>query len=190
MKTTLYESKANNRGVNTTLYNYSIIYRVWCYESKKSYVAYSCNRERNVRSGLTSLKQNKNLSDEAYKIVHSDYVRFNLIKYFPCQTLNELLLEVDNIIKTIDCVNEPLSDFDREIMTKYKWKSRREYNSAYYKAYYQLNKDKYKYDKDKSKRLIQKNNIRITCECGCIIKKYNLPSHLRTKKHNKRMKEP
>lgn len=172
------------------MYQYSVIYRVWCYESKKSYVVYTCNRARNVRAGFTSLKQNKNLSNEAYKIVHSDYVRFNLIKYFPCQTLNELLLEVDKIIKTIDCVNETLSDFDREIMTKYKWKNRREYNSAYYKAYYEKHKDKYKYNKDRAKKLIEKNNVRITCECGVIIKKYYLPSHLKTKRHNKRMKSP
>lgn len=170
-----------------SLYNYSIIYRVWCYESKKSYVAYSCNRARSTRAGLVSLKQSKNLSDEAYKIVHSDYVRFRLIKYFPCQTLNELLLEVDDIVKTIDCVNEPLSDFDREIMTKYKWKSRREYNSAYFKAYYEKHKDKYKYNKGRAKTLLEKNNYRITCKCGSIIKKYNLPSHLKTKKHHQRI---
>lgn len=167
-----------------SLYNYSIIYRVWCYESKKSYVTYSCNRNRNVRAGLTSLKQNKNLSDEAYKIVHSDYVRFRLIKYFPCQTLNELLLEVDDIVKTIDCVNEPLSNFDREIMTKYKWKSRREYNSAYFKAYYEKHKDKYL---NKAKKSNRKNDFHITCECGSIIKKYYLPSHLKTKKHHQRI---
>jgi hypothetical protein len=172
------------------MYQYSVIYRVWCYESKKSYVAYTCNKNRNVRAGSTSLKQNKNLSNEAYKIVHSDYVRFNLIKYFPCQTLNELLLEVDKIIKTIDCVNKPLSDFDREIMTKYKCKSRREYNSAYYKAYYEKHKHKYKYDKDRDKKLKRKNNFHITCECGVIIKKYYLPSHLKTKRHNKRMNSP
>ena len=172
------------------MYQYSVIYRVWCYETKKSYVAYTCNRNKSVRAGFTSLKQNKNLSEEAYNIVHSDYVRFNLIKYFPCQTLNELLLEVDDIVKTIDCVNKPLSAFDREIMTKYKWKSRREYNSAYYKAYYEKNKHKYKYNKDRAKILIEKNNVYIKCECGCIVKKYYMPSHLRTKKHNKRMNSP
>jgi len=167
-----------------SLYNYSIIYRVWCYESKKSYVAYSCNRSRSTRAGLVSLKQSKNLSDEAYKIVHSDYVRFRLIKYFPCQTLNELLLEVDDIVKTIDCVNKPLSDFDREIMTKYKCKSRREYNSAYFKAYYEKHKDKYF---NKAKKSNRKNNFHIKCECGSIIKKYYLPSHLKTKKHHQRI---
>jgi len=172
------------------MYQYSVIYRVWCYETKKSYVAHTCNRARSVRAGLTSLKQNKNLSNEAYKIVHSDYVRFNLIKYFPCQTLNELLLEVNDIVKTIDCVNKPLSDFDREIMTKYKWKSRREYNYAYFKAYYEKHKDKYKYNKDRAKKLIEKNNVRITCECGVIIKKYYLPSHLKTKRHHKKMNSP
>ena len=171
----------------TTMYENTLIYKVCCYETKKCYVAYTCNRCKSVRNGFISLKQNKRLSEEAYKIVHSDYARFSLIKYFPCQTLNELLLEVDKIIKTIDCVNKPLSDFDREIMTKYKWKSRREYNSAYYKAYYEKNKHKYKYDKDKSKILLEKNNVHITCKCGSIIKKYNLPSHLKTKKHYQRI---
>jgi len=163
-----------------TMYENTLIYKVWCYETKKCYVAYTCNRSKSVRNGFTSLKQNRNLNEEAYNIVHSDYARFRLIKYFPCQTLNELLLEVDKIIKTIDCVNKPLTDFDKEIMTKFKWKSRREYNSLYYKAYYQKNKDK-------SKILLEKNNIHITCECGSIIKKYNLPSHLKTKKHYQRI---
>ena len=170
-----------------TMYENAIIYRVWCYESKKSYVAYTCNRSKSVRAGFISLKQNKSLSKDAYNIVHSDYVRFNLIKYFPCQTLNELLLEVDKIIKTIDCVNKPLSNFNREIMTKYKWKSRREYNSAYFKAYYEKHKDKYL---NKAKKSSRKNNFHITCECGVIIKKYYLPSHLKTKKHHKRMNSP
>ena len=75
-------------------------------------------------------------------------------------------------------------------MTKYKWKSRREYNSAYYKAYYEKNKHKYKYNKDRAKILIEKNNVYIKCKCGCIVKKYYMPSHLRTKKHNKRMNSP
>lgn len=176
-----------------TMYQYSVIYRVWCYESKKSYVAYTCNKNKSVRSGFVSLKQNKKLSPEAYKIVHSNYARFKLIKYFPCKTLNELLLEIDDIIKTIDCVNKPLSDFDRKIMTKYKWNSRREYNAKYHRAYYHMNKKKFNNEKAllRNKRYRERNNFYVKCEiCGSIYQNLYTTKHILTKKHLKAFESP
>lgn len=141
-------------------YKYAFIYRVWCYKTKKSYIAYSYNRRRCVRAAKNALLYNKKLSKEAYDIVHSDYVRFNYIEDYPCDTLNQLLLRVDEIIKGIDCVNIPLTEEDKDIMKKYKWST----------TSYRKNRLK------KSEDMI--------CECGAIIKKSYYTQHIKTKKHH------
>ncbi len=82
-------------------------------------------------------------------------------------------------------MNEPLSNFDKEIMSKYKWKSKKGYNSTYYKAYYYKNKDKF--TKKRSKEWYGRNQQPITCECGSIIKRYYLSKHLKTGKHKRWM---
>ena len=67
------------------------------------------------------------------------------------------------------------------------------------KQYYNLNKEKtkqYRLEnkekiKEKDKRyielhreqILERNKIKMTCECGCVITKYYLPKHLKTKTH-------
>lgn len=146
-------------------YKYAFIYRLWCYKTKKSYIAYSCNSRQCVRSAKNSLLHNKKLSKEAYDIVHSDYVRFNLIEDYPCDTFNQLLLRVDEIVKGIECVNIPLSQEDKEIMRKYKWSS-----LSYRKSRLKKSED-------------------MICECGTIIKNSYYTEHKKTKKHKRLMME-
>ena len=43
------------------------------------------------------------------------------------------------------------------------------------KKYYEKNKDK----------LMEKGKVKITCECGSVVSKYNLCNHRKTKKHHK-----
>ena len=53
----------------------------------------------------------------------------------------------------------------------------RKYMKEYMREYNKINKEKYQQQNDKRK------TIRIDCECGCNIGKYNLEHHSKTKKH-------
>ena len=62
------------------------------------------------------------------------------------------------------------------------------YNKEYHQEYREKNKERYKeqakeyYEKNKEKRQ-QRNKETITCECGCVMRRYCLSRHLKTKKH-------
>jgi len=79
----------------------------------------------------------------------------------------------------------------------------KEYDKQYYvknkdkylernKQYYTNNKDKIleqnkHYKTENKDKLLERMNQKVTCECGCIVSRCNLPRHKRTKKHLKLM---
>ena len=80
----------------------------------------------------------------------------------------------------------------KKISDKKCYENHREARIAKVKNYYENNKEKVKdykaeyYEKNKEiiKEIIkEKNNIKITCECGCELTKDALTRHLKTKKH-------
>ena len=56
-----------------------------------------------------------------------------------------------------------------------------EYMREYMKEYYQKNKNKI------GKANADRKLKTLTCDCGCIVARYNLEKHKRSKKHNKKM---
>ncbi len=62
----------------------------------------------------------------------------------------------------------------------------------YNKQYKTANKDKISENKKQyytvnKEKLLEHMNQKITCECGCIVSRTNLPPHRKTKKHMKLM---
>ena len=65
---------------------------------------------------------------------------------------------------------------------------RLEYKKEYYQNNHQKILEKHKqYHQDNREKRLEKNKEKITCECGCILTKYELKRHRNTDKHKKKM---
>ena len=72
--------------------------------------------------------------------------------------------------------NERNKETIAERAKKYKENNKqtiKEYNKVWQKEFYENNKE----------AIAEKSKEKVTCECGCEIRKFNLPRHLKTKKH-------
>ena len=57
------------------------------------------------------------------------------------------------------------------------------------KQYYQDNKERSdNYYKDNKAHILERQNTKVVCECGCKVSKGNLPAHIKSKKHESMMK--
>lgn len=107
-----------------------------------------------------------------------DNFHIELLEDYSCGSLKELCIREQHYLDTTDCVNEfkAYRSVAEEKIYKLKWAKENNYDAKYYQA----NKDKSK----KRQADYQKNNSeKITCECGKIIMKYCMKSHLTTKTH-------
>lgn len=107
-----------------------------------------------------------------------------LYEEFPCDNNEQLHKREGEVIREIGTLNSRIAG-----------RSRKEYNednkekiSEKTKEYRQQNKEKckeydsLKYEKNKN-YILQKAKEKVECECGSILRKWDLTRHLKTKKH-------
>jgi hypothetical protein len=112
-----------------------------------------------------------------------------LYEDFACERKEQLLQREGQVIREIGTLNK-----------KIEGRTKQEYDKEYNKQYQQDNKDKIKEYREDNKEYYQKYNKqwiednkekikqKITCECGCIIRKNDISSHKKTNKHINIMK--
>jgi len=186
------------------------IYKIISPHTDKCYVG-STTKDRlsNRLAGHRSdLKKGKNMSSK-YILELGDY-EIVLLELYPCNSKDELYARERHYVEMLDSVNYRIpnrsqKEYQLNIKDKIKeykkeyyqdnrgnvLKKQQEYaienkdKIKEYKKEYQLNnKDKIKeYQKEryiKNEKMIKQ---KVTCECGCLIRKGNILQHKKTKKH-------
>lgn len=113
-----------------------------------------------------------------------DKVEIILVEKYPCNDKMELHQRERYFIENFECVNKYIPNrTDKEYYINNKKKIR-----DYQKEYYEVNKDKLRqchkiYDDINKEKIRQRKGEKITCECGSIITRNEMPKHKQTKKH-------
>ena len=176
------------------------IYKIISLHTDKCYVGSTTkdrlsNRLAGHRSDFKT--GNKNTSSK-YILELGDY-EIVLLELFPCNSKDELHARERNYIETLDCVNKCIptrSQKEYQLKNKDKIKeTKKEYRlknsdkiKEIQKEYRLNNKDKAKeyqteYKLKNKEYLKEYNKVKITCECGCLVSKGNIPRHTKSKKH-------
>ena len=144
--------------------------RKYCHKSNiynENCRKYNCKLYQNIR---------ENDGDWSMEILH----------LFPCENDIELRQEETRIMLELNAnLNERRAYLTEE--------ERMEYNIKKSKKYYEKHRDvihaqkKLHYEKNRDE-ISARNQERITCECGCEIRRNDISRHRRTKKHLNRMK--
>jgi len=104
-----------------------------------------------------------------YKLIREnggwDCFRMIILKLFPCNNKVELHLEEDRLIRNLKATMNQKQSYGIN------WEKR--------------NEDKKKYQEENKEYFNNLDKEKITCECGCLIRKYDLKRHLLTSKHSK-----
>ena len=173
------------------------IYKLWSPQGKEDeiYIGSTCDELYKRKSAHKCLK------DCQSKILFQKYtdVRIEVIEEYPCNNKQELQKKEGEYIRNNKCLNKNIPDRTKqEYRENNKEKiieRRREYNeqnkekiAEYNKEYNENNKEAIA---EKSKEYYQNNSVaiaerrkeKVTCECGCIIRKSDLARHKQTNKH-------
>ena len=142
------------------------IYILKCELTNKKYVGSTCN------------PLNRRLSEHKYaikiqkKMSINDFINpsIELLENYPCNSSKELKEREQFYISNTNCINKVSAFTDRK---EYLLKTQDKRNERSIEFYY------------KNKELINKRNSeKIKCECGCMIRRGDISSHRKTKKHN------
>ena len=117
-----------------------------------------------------------------------------LLELFPCGSKDELHARERHYIEKLDCVNKqkPIRSKEEKLEYYKEYNELRKDEAKEYQKEYQLNnkdaikeyqKEYRELNKEKQKEYYIKNKEKITCECGCLIRKPNILKHKTTKKH-------
>jgi len=107
-----------------------------------------------------------------------------LIENYPCNSKTELERREGEYTKANKCVNEKIAG---RTMTEWR-EDNKEYIKEYTKKWYENNKEKTaeigkQYYENNKELILEKIAEKVTCECGCIVRKGNLTRHKKSNKH-------
>tara|TARA_R110001606_G_scaffold140258_1_gene279016 strand:+ start:31 stop:549 length:519 start_codon:yes stop_codon:yes gene_type:complete len=166
-------------------YNNGKIYKIINLENKVIYI------------GSTTEKLCKRFSNHKHR---GNGNKIILLENCPCNSREELIKKEQEFIEQYDNLLNQLRAFNSEEYNKeYQKKQKKKYFeenkdkiSEYRKVYYEENKDnKLEYQKvyreEHKVEISQKDKVKLVCECGCEIRKYDMNRHKKTKKHIKLM---
>jgi hypothetical protein len=179
------------------------IYKLWSPQGTEEEVYYGSTIE-DLRKRKSKHKYSKvcksNILFEKY-----DDVRIEVIEEYPCNSKAELNKKEGEYIRNNKCLNKRIEGRTKKEYQKEYNEINKEKIAERKKKYNEINKEKiaetkkkYKeqnkeYLKEKNKEYREKNKEylkeKITCECGCLIRKSNLSIHQKTPKHIKLMEE-
>jgi len=147
------------------------------FQKSKIYKLYSVNNPNLIYYGSTTQRLSQRLAEhvKSYKIgsniasrsiLETGNYNIELIQEYPCNDKKELLEKESEYIRNNTCLNKVIPNRNRS-------------------EWYETNRS----------QLLMKRNIRylkekedlqkkITCSCGCEIKKFSLNKHLKSNKHN------
>lgn len=145
-------------------------------------------------------EKQKGYNCKLYQNIRANNFEWDMKPYkeYPCENKIQLTIEEERVrcelradLNMNNCHGkneEKKKEWDKKYYKKY-YKDNEEQMLEHHKKYYIDNKDKM-LEQQKKYRIDNKDKIneKTTCECGCIIRKYALNQHLRTKKHEKLMK--
>lgn len=153
------------------------IYHIRCKMTKRVlYVGSSCdfiNREKSHNHRCN------NESSDKYHLPIYKYIRenggFENYEIIPISFHN-----LNNIVELRILEQQEMDKHDGLLNCYYASRTKKQYESD--------NKDKIKerkkqYSIDNKEKIKKKNKEKLTCDCGCIINRYNLTRHKKTKKH-------
>lgn len=176
------------------------IYKIVCNITGEIYIG---STTRTLEDRLKGHKTDKDCVSR--HIIERGNYQINLIKDYPCNNLWELEEEEAKYIRNNKCINHKIphrtkkqwNEENKEHRKKY-GKKYRENNKEFIKElsikYREENKEKLnikkkEYYENNKKNILEKSNEKITCECGCIVRRGGMTKHRKTNKHIKLMKE-
>ena len=162
-------------------YSKGLIYKFVCKDDNitENYIGSTVNFKKRKREHKSSCNNiiSKEYNRKLYKFMREtggfDNWLMVLIKYFPCNSLNELETEEDTYIISGGTLNDRRANRSKK---QYSIDNKKRLN-ARQKQYYQ----------DHKEECNAKQKVKITCECGAIINKYTKPRHIKSAKHTKNM---
>ena len=143
------------------------------------YVGSTCNFTKRKHAHKSDMynKNRKGYTLKLYKTIRENGYEWDMKPYklFPCQNKLEMIIEEER------CRVELNADLNSQTCFGH---DKQKYQHEYMKHYTQKNKDKlFDYHKTWQQNNRDYINSKVTCECGCISSKSNLPRHRKTKKH-------
>lgn len=185
------------------------IYKLWSPQGEEDeiYIGSTCD-ELHKRKNQHKKKTNNCNS----KILFQKYddVRIELIQEYPCNSKAELIKKEGEHIRNNNCLNKIIPcrtykeyyennkdkwnkyyENNKEKIKEYQkeWReNNKEVIADYGKEYRENNKKiiadyRKEYYENNQEQILQKMKEKITCKCGCIVRKSDLPRHKRTNKH-------
>ena len=166
------------------------IYYLKCKTSNKLYVGSTSQllqeRLNGHVSNYNSWKNGQRRYCSSFDIIKNNNYKIKLIKLYPCNSKQILEIEEGLITKQYkdkynnDCVNRYIAGRTKQEYREDNEEKIKESN----KIYYEKNKDKaIKYYQQNLNKIKKRREIKILCECGSTINKYQLNEHIKTTKH-------
>jgi len=162
-----------------TDYNNSVIYKLYCKDDNIDdfYIGSSKNIKNRKRSHKSRCKT-KNKQLKLYNFINNNggYNNFDyeILEKVNCNNKLDLLKKERHYIELLKpSLNIKIPSMDRKERRKIYKQQNKDKIKEKKKEYYENNKDK----------INEKRKIKIKCVCGCIICKYSIPYHMKTKKH-------
>jgi len=135
----------------------------------------------------------------SFEIIQHDDAFIELLEEVNVEDRKELYKIEGKYIKDMDCVNKRIAgrsvkdwyQENKEKMKEYNKEYRndnKEYYKEYHKEYRNENKEKMKekskeYRNANKEKISEKSKVKMTCECGSVVRKYEIKRHIRSKKH-------
>ena len=133
----------------------------------KQYLCQRMDEHRKQYKSWKVGKQNKTMSYEIFDTFGVENCQITLLETCPCETKDELTKRESHYIKSLQCINKNIANRNQ-------------------KQYYEDNKEKLKtYREDNKEKIHEYKQIKMTCDCGAIIRKADKCKHERSKKHMK-----
>jgi len=165
------------------------------YQKAKIYKLYSVSNEELVYYGSTIetlsarlskhvYDYNNNNSIESSLVIGAGDYKIELVENYPCVNKQQLVKKESEYIRNNICVNRNIPDRTK----KEYYQDNKEKLTEQKKQYYENNKEalaeKKKEYREKNKETIaEQKKEKITCECGCIVRKDGLVRHKKSNKH-------
>jgi predicted GIY-YIG superfamily endonuclease len=159
-------------------YKKAIIYKITTGDN--IYIGSTCNFTKRKWAHKNSIYNEKthHYNLKLYQTIRENNGEWDMKPYkeYPCENKTQLTIEEDRIRCELNAdLNMRLcgTGLNKKEYNKQYRNENKEQEIEYFKQYYQKNKEK----------ISEKLKEKITCECGCVVNRYNLSRHKKTKKH-------
>ena len=181
-------------------YEYGKIYKLYSKQNNITYIGSTAEYylSKRLSKHISTYKQylkNKTNYIYSFKILECEDYKIELLENYPCANRTQLEKREGYYIKNNECVNKQIPGRTRGEYREVNKDKIKEYNTVYYKnnidkikeqkqEYKINNKDKInEYSKEYRTNNKDKIKEKISCECGCDIRRSDLARHKKTKKH-------